>query len=71
MAARKLEIDAMKRNQHARSWLDAMSVLGPAFTLFVSLLWYTKVQHRTVTAAVAFPSIMITGQLRQTLAVGC
>lgn len=70
LKARRKELEFLRKNQIAACWLDVMSAVGPAFTLFVSLLWYTKVQHRTLTAAVAFSSLMVTQQLSRALTVG-
>lgn len=69
LKARQKELKCMWRNKIAKSWLDCLSVVGPAFTLFFSLLWYTKVQHRLLTAPVAFSSIVITEQMRTTYTV--
>lgn len=67
--ARRKELKCLWKNKVARSWLHCMTVIAPAFTLIISLLWYTKGQRRPLTASVAFSSIMITEQMRGTYTV--
>jgi ABC-type bacteriocin/lantibiotic exporter with double-glycine peptidase domain len=63
--AREIELAALRKNQLAKALLETFSLIGPAFTLLVSLFWYTKVQGREISAAVAFSSVIVTEMLRR------
>lgn len=69
--ARKVELAALRKNQLTKALLETFSLVGPGFTLFVSLFWYSKVQGRELTAAIAFSSVIITDVLRRASEVSC
>lgn len=69
LQAREIEMTTLRKNQTIKALLDIFSLIGPAFTLFVSLLWYTKVQGQELSAGVAFSTVMVTEMLRRSSGV--
>lgn len=68
-STREAELQCMKRFQHLDCSVSSVAALGSVFTLFTSLLIYTKIQHRGLDSAIAFSSIMVSEQLRKTIDV--
>jgi ABC-type bacteriocin/lantibiotic exporter with double-glycine peptidase domain len=69
MRAREQELEAMRRNQICKALMMTISVIGPAFTLFAALAWYTKIQRQVLTPSVAFSSVLVAEMLRRSIRV--